>query len=143
LKKGENMDEIIGGWKLVDYYFEREGGERFYPWGEKPVGWFILDRDGNMSAQIMHRVRPEMDLPPTVEQASRAYHTYVAYFGKTELDIENRTIRTRVEGALNPEWVGGVQERSFGYQDGRLMLCTPWMRVGKSEVRGVILWEKI
>ena len=137
------MNIFVGAWKIVDYYFETSEGRKFYPWGQKPVGWFVTDEDGNMSAQIMHETRPELDLPPKDDQAARAYHTYVAYFGKVTVDEEKGTLTTRVEGALNPAWVGGDQVRYASMEGERLCLRTTPFKFGAIEVTGTIYWEKV
>lgn len=137
------MNRIAGAWKIVDYFFETDDGNRIFPWGERPVGWFVVDDDGNMSAQIMHDPRPDLDQPPTREQAARAYHSYVAYFGRTEADVEKGVLTTRVVGALNPAWVGGDQVREFRFEGPRLVLKTDPIDLGKTRVRGTIYWERV
>ena len=137
------MDKIAGAWQLVDYHFDTAEGRRFFPWGERPVGWFFLDEAGNMSAQIMHEKRPDMDHPPSEDQAARSYHSYVAYFGRTTVDLEGMTITTRVTGALNPDWVGRDQVRSFSFEGERLTLKTPPLAMGNTEITGTIIWEKL
>ncbi len=136
------MDNFLGTWRMVDYYFETSEDKRLYPWGKNPVGWFIVDAAGYMSAQIMHEERPQMDQPPSEQQAAQAYHSYVAYCGKTESDLDKKTLTTTVRGALNPDWVGGEQVREFSFEGKRLILKTPRMKVGRAEIRGIISWEK-
>ena len=33
------MNSVAGAWRLLEYYFETDEGDRSYPWGESPVGW--------------------------------------------------------------------------------------------------------
>ena len=91
----------------------------------------------------MQDKRPEMDQPPTKEQAAKAYHSYVGYFGKTKIDLEKSTLTTRVVGALNPGWFGGDQVRTFSFEGDCLVLKTQKISLGKTDVQGTVFQEKV
>ncbi len=135
--------DFKGCWRLVDYEFTRSDGMVFHPWGEDPEGKFIVDEHGFMSAQIMRRGRPAFTGDSSdAEVMRKAYSGYMAYFGRTRLEPESGRLITRVEGSLNPNWVGGEQVRYFSFQDGRLTLRTPPIQAGEHEIKGRLTWVK-
>jgi hypothetical protein len=43
---------IVGTWKLVRYEDRSADGTPHYPFGEKPLGYFVYDSTGHLSVQI-------------------------------------------------------------------------------------------
>lgn len=139
-----NLEKFRGCWKLVSSEFKSSDGNVFQPYGEDPVGMSINDGKGHFSAQIMRRDRPKFEADPEdPEVLKAAYQGYLAYFGTTEVDEEKKMRTNHVEGALNPNWVGGDQIRYFEFSDGRLIFRTAPIKIGEFEVTGTLAWERI
>ncbi len=67
---------------------------------------------------------------------------YVAYYGHCQIDVEQQTLTTDVEGSLYPNWVGGQQVRYYELTDGQLVLKTSPIPFGEEEIIGVLTWER-
>lgn len=139
------LEQVIGCWKLVSYEFRDPEGELLpiSPWGDDPVGTIIMDDKNHFSAQIMRKNRPEFDSDsPSSEVMKFAYAGYMAYFGTFEVNADEGILINRVEGSLNPDWVGTEQIRHFEFSYGQLVLRTPPMDTGKTQMTGTLVWEK-
>jgi hypothetical protein len=75
------------------------------------------------------------------QQIRAAYMGYIAYFGTYEVAPDGRSVTHHVEGALNPEWVGGDQVRGLRFEGERLVLSA---EVTKNDevVTHQLTWEK-
>jgi hypothetical protein len=104
----------------------------------------MIDKSGYLSGQLMRCDRPQFASDsPTPEEAQVAYLTYLAYFGKVDINEEEKTLVTHVEGSLNPDWVGTEQLRYFELSGDRLILRTPPMQLGGIEFTGTFSWDKV
>jgi hypothetical protein len=133
---------LLGTWKMVDYFFETETGERLYPWGPHPVGLLLIDDRGNLAAQGMFDAPREISPQPTQEEQANAYRTYNAYYGNYTLDLQTKTLTTRVTAGLDPSWKGSDQIRHYSFDGPRLVLKTNPRKIGEVQASGVFFWEK-
>jgi len=139
-----NLEQFVGCWKLISHEFKTPEGRVFHPWGDDPVGSVIFDAKGNFSAQIMRRDRKTFaSESPTPEEAKAAYVSYMAYYGTFEINAEDGILLNHVEGALNPDWVGGDQIRYFEFSDDKITLRTPPIKRGDIEITGTLAWERV
>jgi hypothetical protein len=148
--EGKQTDpRFIGTWSLATSEFRTTTGTVTYPLGEKAVGLLIYDSGGRMAAQLMRLDRPKFasgDMRKgTPEEIKAAVDGYVAYFGRFEVNSENRTIVHHVEGSLFPNWLGQDQVRSFEFSSDAqvLTLKTPPFLSGGLEVTGVLIWKRL
>src|SRR6185369_4584180 len=93
----ENITKlIIGTWRLVHSISINSDGKKEYPFGEDAIGYIHYSDTGIMAVQISRRSREE------VKDLAHLRHDYLAYFGKYEIDTENRVVRHFVEGEIFP-----------------------------------------
>jgi hypothetical protein len=105
-------------------------------------GGFTYDADGNMTGQVMRPNRAAVSLGEGYAQQLRgAYIGYIAYFGRYEVARDGQMIVHRVEGSLNPAWVGGNQVRSVRFDGDRLILHANVEKAG-TIVRHELTWER-
>ena len=111
----ETIQQLVGVWRLVSSEFRTAGDTVIYPLGEDALGQAIFTESGYMSGQLMRQNRPEFasgnQASGTPEEIQEALQGYVAYYGPCEVDVENRTLTSRVEGSMYPNWVGDEQLR--------------------------------
>ncbi len=140
------LSRLTGVWSLVKSEFRTSSGDTLYPLGEDAVGQAIFTGDGFMSGQLMRANRQgfaaDSQLLGTPAEIQEAFQGYIAYFGRCELDVEQRTITTRVEGSLFPNWVGGEQIRYYALEGKQLVLTTPPIAFGDDEITGVLTWSR-
>ena len=138
--------QLVGVWQLVSSEFRTSGGKVIYPLGEDALGQAIFTESGYMSGQLMRQNRPKFaagdQVSGTPEEVHAAFMGYVAYYGPCKLEVENRTLTTRVEGSLYPNWVGGEQVRFYELSEQQLVLKTPPIAFGDEEIIGVLTWER-
>ena len=140
------VSQLAGVWSLVSSEFRTSSGNVIYPLGEDALGQAIFAESGYMSGQLMRQGRPAFasgdQASGTPEEAQKALQGYVAYYGKYEVDVEQQTLTTHVEGSMFPNWVGSQQVRFYELSDTQLILKTPPIAFGDEEFTGLLTWER-
>jgi hypothetical protein len=111
-------DKFVGTWRLVHFVDTDASGRVTYPYGEKPIGYFVYDPTGHLSVQIMRMpATPPFasghDDKGTDKEVRAAYDGYVAYFGTYRVDEAKSVVTHVVEGSLKPSFTGTDQPRPF------------------------------
>jgi hypothetical protein len=139
--KGALQTRLVGTWRLVLYETVDQAGRRSRPYGDA-VGRLTYDQDGNMTGQVMRPNRAPVALGEGYAQQVRgAYIGYIAYFGTYEVARDGQSVVHRVEGSLNPAWVGGNQVRTMRFDGDRLILHATVDKAGEI-VRHELTWER-
>ncbi|PYR88670.1 MAG: hypothetical protein DMF84_27290 [Acidobacteria bacterium] len=135
------LARLVGTWRLVLYETVDEAGRRSRPYGDA-VGRLTYDPDGNMTGQVMRPNRAPVSLGEgNAQQVRAAYIGYIAYFGTYEIAGDGQAVVHRVEGSLNPAWVGGNQVRAMRFDGDRLILHAT-VEKGGAIVRHELTWER-
>lgn len=116
------VDEIIGGWSLVDCSVERAGKES-RPLGDRPGGMLLYSRDGWMSALLTSDpalVGRAVAQPEATAEAGVSGGT-VAYAGRWE-PMPDGSVRHHVVASHYRPWVGTTLERSVHSEPDELVL---------------------
>lgn len=119
---GVDVDEIIGGWRLVRCSVERAGKET-RPLGDRPGGMLLYTRDGWMSAlltsdpAIVGRAAAQSE---AITEAGVAGGT-VAYAGRWER-MPDGSVRHHVVASHYGPWVGVTLERGVRREPDELVL---------------------
>lgn len=146
MQDAQLMARFVGMWKLIASEFRKDSGEVYYPLGRKASGLLIYTADGTMAAQLMRAERPSFpdgDLSRgSAEDIRRTLIGYTAYFGTFSIDADKQTIIHHVLGSLYPDWIGSQQVRHFEFDDDRLILKTPPMRISGQTHSGVLEWQR-
>jgi hypothetical protein len=141
------MQSLAGAWRLVASEFRTSGGAVMYPLGEDALGQAIFTEHGYMSGQLMRANRPgfaaDNQALGTQEEIQQAFQGYVAYYGRCDVDVTQKTITTHVEGSLYPNWVGGEQIRFYELTGDQLVLRTPTITLGEEQIIGVLTWQRL
>jgi hypothetical protein len=139
--------QLIGNWDLVSCEFREQAKPPHYPFGEGALGRLTYDPTGRMSVQIMQPDRPPLagghDPAGPSEEVLAAFTGYLAYFGRYEVDEQEKVIRHSVEGSLLPNWVGFVQQRFFYLAGDRLVLESPPFTSQGKEVIARLEWQRL
>ena len=137
-----DKDEFVGTWTLeasearaADGSWKPVAG----PMGRQPIGRIMYDSAGNMSVQAMGSDRTRLPSggldEATAEQLASTLRSYIAYFGKYEVNEEEGTVTHHRESSLLPNQAGTAVERSYVLEGDTLMLMpspdsrTRWKRV--------------
>jgi hypothetical protein len=135
-------DVLLGHWDLVSYETVGADGTVRRPYGEA-IGRISYDEHGYMAGQIMRPGRaPVTQGGGGLQQVRAAYMGYIAYFGTYEVNAAGDTVVHRVQGALNPAWVGTEQVRRMRFDGDRLVLQAE-VKKASGIVRHVITWKRL
>jgi len=126
------MSSIVGTWRLVrNDAFDADGNPVPPPYGPQPMGLAMFHADGRMMAVLA-------DSRPGVPPGEGAYMSYTGRY-----QVEGDTLRTRVDGSVEPSRVGGEQVRTVSWENGMLRLAPP-LRMWKGRMeRHDLLWERL
>ena len=134
-------ERLVGSWRLVSYETRDPDGRRGEPYAAA-VGRLTYDDRGNMAGQVMRPDRARVEVGIGSAQTVRAaYIGYIAYFGSYEVSSDGTSVVHHVEGALNPEWVGGTQVRQLRFEGDRLVLSAD-VRKSDGIVTHTLTWER-
>ena len=88
------------------------------------------------------RIAREWRLAAATRRSVRAaYIGYIAYFGSYEIAADGASVVHHVEGALNPDWVGGKQVAQVRFDGARLVLSAEVRKNGEI-VTHTLTWER-
>ena len=123
----DRTNGLIGTWRLVRYFDTDASGNVSYPFGKKPMGYFIYDPTGHLSVQIMRvpatpNFASGADDRGTDAEVRAAYDGYLAYFGTYRIDQAKGVVTHVVEGSLKPSYTGTDQPRPFRLEGDTLII---------------------
>src|SRR5262249_47460373 len=93
---------IVGTWRLVEYWDrESEAQPRTFPYGERPLGFIVSDRAGNVFVQIARNPQPPRLSQEELRRLSAAQlrdtiQDYVSYFGTYTVDTARGVVTHHV-----------------------------------------------
>ncbi|MCL2929921.1 MAG: lipocalin-like domain-containing protein [Trichodesmium sp. MAG_R01] len=144
---GNNLiskDNLVGTWKLADFYTIDSKQKIAYPFGKNPTGYLIYTENGYMSVLIMTTNRPLLGLSVEEMQDLKspklgiklianlgkyikatlryfsAGRNCLSYSGRYE--IRDSTVIHHIEVSLVPDWVGLDFERNVEFSEGQIIL---------------------
>ncbi|MBT5773514.1 MAG: hypothetical protein HOH95_03960 [Dehalococcoidia bacterium] len=121
---------LVGAWRLVSYEAQSPEGVEVFPFGVGATGMIIWDADGSFSAQIS----------PGSSSGDRE-PSYIAYFGRWELDEGGRAVLHHVAGSVTAALRDTTQRRELAFDsDGKRVTLTPPARDGA--VAMSLVWER-
>jgi len=124
--KPRDSAPFIGAWTLLSYELSLASGVVTKPLGDHPVGRILYLDNGQMSAQVTASgLNPLANADPqdaTPEEAGRAWHNYVGYWGTFTVDAKAGVVIHAVEGAWFPNWIGQNQVRRYRFAGNTLTL---------------------
>lgn len=136
------VTKLIGNWTLVSYVTENPDGSKGKPYGDA-VGRLSYDERGYMAGQVMRPGRlPVAPGQWATQEVRSAYAGYIAYFGRYKVNDAGDSVTHHVDGALNPNWVGGDQVRRMRFEGDLLILSTDVPKAGVM-VRHTLTWRKL
>jgi hypothetical protein len=128
---------FVGTWMLAALGGEGVLVERL---GTNPVGILVYDTSGNMSVQIMNREHGRLPLG-TDKDIKAAFQSYVGYFGKYSIDLEERSITHHVAGSLYPRDVGRDFKRLYEFSGDQLILIATGLIAG-DPIAAHLVWKR-
>lgn len=119
----DNDIAIVGTWRLVTFV-NIVDGERVYPFGESPKGYFTYTSDGCVMIQIQNEVPPESwkSLETNADGFGDTSPWYVGYFGRYTVDFEAGEVIHHVEGGMLLHYIGTDQRRPFVVDGDKLFI---------------------
>jgi hypothetical protein len=141
----ERIRWLAGTWDLVESTFTTADGTVTTPWGAEPSGVLMVTPTGELSAHGGRSGRAHFSAEhPTPAEKQQAYDDYFSYFARiVHVDDEAGTILNAIDGATNPDWIGGEQLRYLDIaDDDNMVLRTPPLALGDVEVVARLVWKR-
>jgi hypothetical protein len=131
---------LAGHWRLVSFVnFDEKGGSRPSPF---QGGRITYDTSGQMTAQLTHAGRKPLSQPPTDAERIAAQASYLAYYGRFEVDATKGSVTHHVEGSTNPNWPNTQLVRFYEFSpDGNRLMLSVKNNAGR--VTGTLTWERL
>ncbi|MDO6414639.1 lipocalin-like domain-containing protein [Sphingomonas sp. BIUV-7] len=108
---------LVGVWRLYRFEDTSKDGKVEKPYGDHPLGYFIYDRSGHLSVQIMRNPPlpkfTAVNGEPSDSEKVQAYRAYVSYFGTYREDTAKHVLHHQVEGALDTTYTNTDQIRPY------------------------------
>ncbi len=105
-----DADTFVGTWQLVEHSNWDSYGALVQNFGPNPIGYFVHDRTGHFSVQIMRTpaIRTSAEEPDNLTQSELREHfqDYYASFGTYTVDSMGSESVYRIEGSTRPQLIG-------------------------------------
>jgi hypothetical protein len=137
---------LVGTWRLMSFESRTSSGKVQPQLGGAAKGQLIYTADGHMSAQLGDPARPHFALNDwergTETEVRAAFTGYIAYYGRYSIGPYPDLVTHHVDGALFPNWTGGVQVRDFQVQGDKLTITTPPICIAGEDIVTILVWER-
>ncbi|KXH80324.1 MULTISPECIES: lipocalin-like domain-containing protein [Bacillus] len=136
-------EQFIGTWRLTEFFIRKVNGANLYPFGKKPSGMLIYNKDGYMSVIItgekqLNEVTLNLKNTSTEEQALAIQH--ISYCGLFE--VQKKLIIHSVFTSIFPQWKGIQLKRYYHFKKNKLTLTTEPLNITEMDERVVLIWER-
>ncbi len=106
----EDTDAFVGTWRLVEHSNWDSSGALVQNFGPNPIGYFVHDRTGHFSVQIMRTppIRPSAEESDSMTESElrELFKGYYASFGTYTVDSKSSESVYRIEGSTRPQLIG-------------------------------------
>ena len=130
-----HADALVGVWRLVERSNWDSSGALVQNFGQNPIGYFVHDRTGHFSVQIMrtpaiHTSAEEPDTP-TQSELREHFQDYYAGFGTYTVDSMSSESVYRIEGSTRPQLIGTEARLPYRIESDSLIIGDgkTWHRV--------------
>ena len=150
-RQDEVTKQFFGAWRLAAIEGQPAGLPDFYV---HPTGIIFYDRSGWMSVQIANK----SDRKPlatslagarlaTPEAKAAAFDSYLAYYGKYEVDVKKQTVTHHIEDYSFPGRKGIDNVRWYEFQGTNRLILTPVEDgkggvINRKEATYKLIWER-
>lgn len=133
-----------GTWRLMSFVVEDAAGNALgFPMGPDAQGTLIYTPT-DVAVFLQHANRPVFSSPDplggTDPERVAGFDTAISYFG--EYRVDEGVIHHMIRQCTFPNWKDTTQTRHYRFDAGRLILETPLMPRGTTEVRYRLVWER-
>jgi hypothetical protein len=143
---GDDAAALVGSWRLVAYDRHDADGRVTPVYGPSPAGRLSYDAGGRMSVHLVDPRRKAFaagdSRAGTDDEVRSAFQGYFGYFGRYSVDVKEKVVTHRVEGASYPNYVGSEQRRHYALAGERLTLRTPPRGAPGAGFTLVLVWER-
>ncbi|MCU4946842.1 lipocalin-like domain-containing protein [Bacillus cereus] len=135
---------FIGTWRLVEFYIRKGNNILSYPFGRKPNGILIYNKDGYMSAIITGENQPSevtLDFKNTSIETQVLTVNHISYCGLFK--VEEEIIIHHVQTTLFPQWKDTQLKRYYYFKGkDKLTLTTESLNINEMNEVVVLIWKR-
>lgn len=135
---------VAGTWELVDHRTLLANGDVRHAFGPSPRGLFVFHPDGHTTVQILDPARASTTADfATPEELRTMSRTYLAYFGRYDVDLATNKIVVHTAADLNPMNTGVDQVRFYTISGDQMVLQPPPQAVAGGQQVSRITWRRV
>ncbi len=135
---------VAGTWELVDHRTILANGDVRHAFGPMPRGLFVFHPDGHTTVQILDPARRQVPIDTATADELRALtRSYLAYFGRYDVDPKTKTIVVHTTADLNPANSGVDQVRFYTIDGDQMVLQPPPQAVTGGQQVSRITWRRV
>lgn len=128
---------IVGTWQVIEWWVrDAKSGDRQYPYGRQPAGYYVFDATGRMFVQVARaptgsRLEPGRWRSLPADDLRQLLEHRLAYFGSYALDAARGLVSEHIESDLARELAGTTRDVPYRLDGDRLLLGdgTSWQAV--------------
>jgi hypothetical protein len=136
--------DFTGLWELVSVESITKDGTVTYPYGEKPSGRMMIDKDGNYMVEIYTINRAKIvsgnKNTATPEENAMLVKGSNAHYGKFVADVNAKTLLFKPEAAFFPNWEAQDLQSTFSLENGTLKSYSANTTFGSA--KAIVTWQK-
>lgn len=136
--------DFIGLWDLVSIESVAKDGTITYPYGEKPSGRMMIDKEGNYMVEIYTITRAQLASgsknTATPEENAMLVKGSNAHYGKFVADTKAKTLSYKPEKAFFPNWENQDLQSTFSLENGTLKNYSGNTTFGSA--KAIVTWQK-
>ncbi len=131
----DDADAFVGTWRLVEHSNWDSSGALVQNFGPNPIGYFVHDRTGHFSVQIMRTpaIRTSAEEPDSLSESElrELFEGYYAAFGTYTVDSMRSESVYHIEGSTRPQLIGTDARLPYRIEDDSLIIGDgkTWHRV--------------
>jgi hypothetical protein len=136
-------DQLVGTWRIVSNYNERQDGNKFEPFGPNPTGILIFEPNGLISLQILSSRLPKLASnnrqEGTPEENKAIVQGTLCFFGTYSVNEAEHTLNLHIESSSFPNWNGTDQKRFLTLTGDELKWTNPTPASGGT---AYVVWKR-
>jgi hypothetical protein len=138
-----SKQQFVGGWEAKSVVSE-DGGQKFEPYGQNPMGYISIGSNGYFSIQLMRSDLPKVAsnnrTKTTPEESAAISQGVLAFYGKWKLiDAKTGKVVLQIKGSSFANTNGADQVRYWTVKGDTLTVQNPTSPSGGTSV---ITWQR-
>lgn len=139
------INDFLGQWRLLEFYFQSADNSKYYPFGKNTQGLLIYT-ENKVSAQlgnieINNFLSDDFRIGSSEEIINR-FNNFISYFGTYKINVNENCITHIIEQSLFPNWINQKVKRYYEFTDNFLILRATPILHNNQLINPTLTWER-